>query len=211
MNPVDILIWIHAGFGGIALLSGVGALSFKKGSKNHVISGKTFYYAMAVSAMVALLIAVLPGHTSPFLFMLGIFSLYLIIGGKRAVRFKKIDENTSLSFDLTLAVIMIISAVGTVVWILFNSGPLLLTGIFGGLGSVLAIRDLKNSKKRENLKKGWIKIHLGKMIGGYIAATTAFIVVNQFIPNIWGWLAPSIIGSTFITYWMVKLSPKGKS
>lgn len=28
------------------------------------------------------------------------------------------------------------------------------------------------------------------MMGGYIDATTAFIVVNELIQSIWGWLTP---------------------
>jgi len=49
---------------------------------------------------------------------------------------------------------------------------------------------------------------LGKIVGSYIVTAKAFIVVNGFIPNIWGWIAPSIIGGIIIVYWNIKLSKK---
>ena len=46
------------------------------------------------------------------------------------------------------------------------------------------------------------------MTGGYIAAVSAFFVVNQILPGIWNWFVPGIIGSGYITYWMIKLNKK---
>ena len=44
------------------------------------------------------------------------------------------------------------------------------------------------------------------MIGGYIAASTAFVVVNEFFPSFYGWFIPGIIGGFFIAYWLRKLN-----
>ena len=43
------------------------------------------------------------------------------------------------------------------------------------------------------------------MIGGYIAATTAFVVVNEFFSGLYGWFVPGLIGGIYIGYWMSKL------
>ncbi len=68
--------------------------------------------------------------------------------------------------------------------------------------------DLILFKNHERLKEGWLKLHLGKMIGGYISAATAFVVVNQFFPSFYGWFIPGIIGGFVITYWTRKIKAK---
>ena len=80
--------------------------------------------------------------------------------------------------------------------------------VFGVVGILFSIRDLRLYKKPKQLKKGWLKFHLGKMIGGYISATTAFVVVNQFFPGIYGWFVPGIIGSFVIVFWIKKIERK---
>ena len=72
---IQILIIIHASFGGIALLAGGIALIVKKGRKVHKKSGIIFFYTMLASAIVAFVISVLPNHHSPFLFSIGILSV----------------------------------------------------------------------------------------------------------------------------------------
>ena len=80
--------------------------------------------------------------------------------------------------------------------------------VFAIVGITFSVRDLVLFKKREWLRKGWLKLHLGKMIGGYIVATTAFVVVNQFFPSFYGWFIPGIIGGFIIAYWMIKMNKK---
>ena len=99
--------------------------------------------------------------------------------------------------------------------VLMISLPILLTKsiniilvVFAIVGILFSVRDLILFKNPEQLKKGWLKLHLGKMIGGYISATTAFVVVNDFFPSFYGWFIPGIIGSFIITYWMRKLNRK---
>ena len=44
-ETIQILIYIHAGFGGIALLSGLLSLIAKKGKEIHKKSGLIFFYS----------------------------------------------------------------------------------------------------------------------------------------------------------------------
>lgn len=208
MNFVDItkvLIYLHATLGGIALLCGGVALIAKKGKKTHIKTGKIFYYSMLSSAFTALILSVIPEHENPFLFTIGLFSSYFILSGYRALRFKK--ESPNLTFDKILS------------WILFFVGltmiglPIILhqklnivLGIFGLLAVVFSIQDLIQFKNKLKLKQNWLKAHLGKMVGGYIAATTAFIVVNNIIPGVFGWFAPGLVGGVYIYYWIRKLN-----
>ena len=74
---IQILIYSHALFGGIALLSGFISLIAKKGKKTHKKSGKLFYYCMLLSASTALVIASLPNMKIRFYLLSGFLVLIL--------------------------------------------------------------------------------------------------------------------------------------
>lgn len=205
MEPlIKIFIIIHATFGGIALVAGFIAMIAKKGLKTHKISGIVFYYTMLTSAITAMLISFLPNHHSPFLFAIGIFSTYFIITGKRALRFKNQDPN--LFLDKWICRIMIFSGILMIFLpVLFYKNINIILSVFAIVGIIFSTRDLVLYKTPERLRKVWLKLHLGKMIGAYISATTAFVVVNGFIPGIYGWFIPGIIGGFVIVYWSKKV------
>lgn len=207
---IQIFIYVHAFFGGIALLSGFISLLAKKGKIVHKKAGKLFYYCMLFSAFSAMLIACLPQHTSPFLFSIGIFSSYFIITGYRAIRFKK--DVTDLKYDKIISWIMILTGVLMVLYNpLINYKINIVLTTFGLIGLLFSARDLMLFQNKNKLKKVWLKLHLGKMIGGYIAATTAFIVVNGFFPSFYGWFIPGTIGAFYIIYSIRKVSNRQKS
>ncbi len=200
-------IYVHAGFGGIALLSGFGALVAKKGKGAHRKFGKLFFYAMLTSAIMALVISVLPNHESPFLFGVGIFSSYFILSGYRALRFK--HKKPNLTIDRVISGIMLVSGIAMALYFpIVHQEINIVLAVFGCLGIYGSIRDLRLFANPEKLQQNWLKLHLGQMTGGYIAATTAFIVVNNFIPSVFAWFIPGIIGSFYIAYWVRKLEKK---
>lgn len=204
---IHLLIYFHAALGGIALISGLIALIVTKGKTVHKKSGKLFYYAMLFSALTALIIASLPKHESPFLFSIGIFSSYFIITGYRAIRFK--NSNLNLRTDRITSWIMISTGVLMLFYnpIVNQKINIVLTA-FGIIGVFFSTRDLMLYKNTNKLNQVWLKLHLGKMSGGYIAATTAFIVVNDFFFSFYGWFIPGTIGGFFILYWIRKLNKK---
>jgi uncharacterized membrane protein len=108
-QTIKILIYIHAAFGGIALLAGLVSIIAKKGLAIHKKSGIVFFYTMLVSAVTAMIVAFLPNHESPFLFAVGIFSLYFILTGKRSLRFKY--KNPNLQTDKWISRMMIITGI----------------------------------------------------------------------------------------------------
>ncbi len=194
------LIYVHAGLGGLALAAGLVSLIVTKGNKIHKLCGRVFFYSMLSSAFLALIISVIPDHESSFLFAIGIFSIYLITGGFRAWKIAR--KSTSLLPDKIIAIVMVIAGLGMIlVPVLFSKNgfnPVL--AIFGTIGLVLALQDLRLFNNREKLKKGIMRLHIGKMVGGYIAAVTAFIVVNNLLPGLYGWLGPTVIGSIYIAW-----------
>lgn len=203
------LIYVHATLGTIAFIAGFIAIITKKGENTHKKSGIVFYYSMLLSAFSALIIAVLPNHENAFLFTVGLFSSYFIISGYRALQFKK--PNPNLLPDKIIAGVMLITGISMIVYPIFSFGKLntVLT-VFGSLGIIFSIRDFLLFKDTKKLRKHWLKLHIGKMLGGYIAAVTAFIVVNQFIPGIAGWFVPSIFGTVYMNYWFWKLRKQKK-
>ncbi len=206
-NTIQIFILIHAAFGGIALLAGFVAMIAKKGFKVHKKSGIIFYFAMLFSAIIAMFVSFLPNHESPFLFAVGIFSMYFVLTGKRALKFKFINPN--LQIDKWISRIMIITGILMIFLpLIFSKSLNIILCVFAIVGIVFSVRDLILYKNPERLKRSWLKLHLGKMIGAYIAATTAFVVVNQFFPSFYGWFIPGIIGGFFISYWMRKINGK---
>lgn len=206
MELAKILIYyIHAPLGGIALLAGGVVLIVKKGNGAHKKWGSVFYYSMLMSAIAALVISVLPKHNSAFLFSIGLFSSYFLISGLRSLAYKQ-NEFTLIGDRI---VAYLISATGLVMVlypIIFYGKLNIILSVFGVVGLLFGIRDLRLYKDRAQLKRDWLKLHLGKMIGGYIAAVSAFFVVNQILPGIWNWFVPGMVGGVYIAYWMRKLN-----
>lgn len=201
---IQYVVYAHAALGGIALLTGLIALLVKKGSKNHILSGKIFFWSMLTSGLVALVVSCLPDHENPFLFAVGVFSVYLICSGYRAIQYK--NPTVNLTFDKILAGSMIITGLGMVlVPIIVKSEINIVLSVFGIFGIILSIQDFMGFRHLDRLRKSYLQAHLGKMIGGYIAAVTAFIVVNQIFPPLIGWLGPTVVLTPIIFYWTRKV------
>ncbi len=204
------LIYTHAAFGGVALLTGFISILAFKGKNLHKKSGKFFVQTMIISGLTAMLIAISPKHENPVLFAIGIFSTYLALTGYRALRFKQ--KGVDLKIDKLLASIMLITGLSMLLLpAIINQQINIILSVFGLVGIVLSVQDLVLFKRPETLRKGWLKLHIGKIMGGYISAVTAFIVVNQFIPGMMGWFVPTIIGSVYITYWQIRANQLAKS
>lgn len=206
-QAIQILIYIHAAFGGIALLTGFISIIARKGSSLHKKFGLIFFYSMFTSGLIAMIVAFMPKHESPFLFAVGIFSLYFVLTGKRALNFKR--KNPDLRIDRWISAIMIMSGVLMILLpIILTKSINIILVVFAIVGIAFSVKDLMLYKNTERLRKAWLKLHLGKMLGGYISATTAFVVVNSFFSSIYGWFIPGIIGGFFIIYWIRKLNKK---
>jgi len=206
---IQILIILHATLGGIALTSGAIAILSKKGGKTHKLSGKFFFYAMLLAALDALVISILPNHVSPFLFSIGVFSTYFLLSGYRSLTFKK--QHRKLVLDKIISGTTVILGAVMIVYPLSSQGAFnIILSVFGIAAIIFGLRDLLLYRNSEKLKKDWLKMHLGKMMGAYISASTAFFVVNGIMPGIWNWFVPSIIGSSYIVFWMRKLNSSKK-
>jgi len=204
---IQIFIYIHAAFGGFALLAGLVSIIAQKGKNIHRKSGLIFFYSMMLSGIIAMIVAVLPNHESPFLFAVGIFSLYFVLTGNRALNFKR--KNPDLKIDKLISIIMITTGVLMILLpIILTKSINIVLVVYAIVGIIFSVGDFILFRNPERLRKGWLKLHLGKMLGGYISATTAFVIVNKIFPSFYGWFIPGIVGSFIIAYWMRKMNKK---
>lgn len=199
---ITILIIIHAALGGISLLSGLSAILAAKGSSRHVLSGKIFYYCMTSSVVIAVIIALIPGHTNYFLLVIGIFSLYLIVTGKRIYSLKNYEIKKAKKSDQIISYSMMFIGICMMIWGIFivitNNSIGFAMILFGLIGLRLAYSDILFYRKWFTGYNELVRIHISKMVGGYIAAWTAFLVVNKALPGILPWIIPTILGTVYI-------------
>lgn len=202
---IKIVIYIHAFLGGIGLLTGILIVITRKGNVNHKKIGKLFTVNMLLSILISLVVTTLPNHENLFLFLIGTFTIYLIIAGNRALKFKtKLKANT---WDWLISGTMLFS--GLVMIIIgmngFMQNRAVLFLIFGTASCLLSLADFRFYKQPKRYKNGWLMAHVGKMMGAFIASVTAFIVAGLNYTTLIAWIAPSLIGTPYIIYWIRKL------
>ena len=72
--------------------------------------------------------------------------------------------------------------------------------LFGVLSFRMCYIDYKGYTNKVTDTLYGLKNHIGRMTGSYIAAFTAFLVVNNtFLPPILAWSLPGLIGGLFIS------------
>lgn len=204
---IKIAIYIHAFFGGIGLIAGIGSILLKKGSVPHKRMGKLFSIGMLTSSIISLPIAWMPNHKNLFLFLIGLFTIYLVLMGNRVLTFKSktklnadiIDKIISGSM-LILSLIMLFIGIYGLINTMNNSILYVFFGSFGLFSTIKDFRFFKNQGKNK-----WLTNHVGKMVGAFIASVTAFIVAGLELGNIISWTLPSILGTIYIIYWIKKL------
>jgi uncharacterized membrane protein len=192
------LIIFHAACGGVALVAGVPALIYKKGSQPHILAGRVFFYGMLLASISALIVSRMPEHESLFLFVIGVFSAFLITTGYRSLKIKKNAKKINWLDHLVHASMLAAAVYMAYVGFNIESGFRYVMLLFAGIAFFMLIQDSGFLYLGKVKKSNWMVRHLVRMIAGYISATTAFIVVNQILPGLVGWIAPTVIGSILI-------------
>jgi hypothetical protein len=200
---LSIVLFIHIIGGSIALLSGLAAIFTVKGSVPHRLSGKIYFGGMTAVFVGAVVVAV--GHQNYFLLMVGFFSYYMTVRGYRILYLKKPERKHKIHLIdgciITIATIFILTLVGWGVRELLEGQMMGIVGIvFGGVGLSLVIADVQKIFNPPSDRMHWWYGHISSMGGSYIAAVTAFVVVNIQVPQFqWVlWILPSVVGSIII-------------
>jgi uncharacterized membrane protein len=213
------LLIIHIAGGAIGLLTGLINIARRKGDRFHRQVGKIFTYNMLANAFSAIGLALL--HPNSFLFIVGIFTLYMVGTGNRCLRLKKLrpDDSTAVNQQAPKPIDWILTGGMLIAGLIFvfRGIQLLVAGntfgivytVFGGLGLFFVKTDFTNYRGQAAFKNYWVLVHLQRMTGSYIAATTAFLVVNasyfpEQIPSAVYWLLPTLVLTPLIIVWSRK-------
>ncbi|WP_400074261.1 hypothetical protein [Zobellia russellii] len=209
-QTITFFIYLHAFLGGVGLITGIGSIIVKKGSSLHKKFGKLFSIGMVGSSVISMPIAMMPNHENLFLLLIGLFTVYLVLIGNRALAFKikteadVVDKVISGSM-LFFSILMLGIGLNT----LLNTNTMgILYVFFGGFGLLLTFKDFQFYKNPQKTKNRWLISHIGKMIGALIASITAFIIAGLSIGNLIAWTLPTVLGTIYIIYWKRKVNPK---
>ena len=211
-----IFLIIHIIGGSLGLLTGILNIIAKKGNSRHRIVGKIFFFSMLTTGLSSLILSTI--NPSLFMFMVGIFTVYMVVTGNRYLHLKMLNENQKpkiIDWSLTIAMMLAgILFISLGIWSLLKSNLFGLVFItFGSIGLLFVRHDIKNYKGKSHLLNYWLSEHLQRMIGAFIASTTAFLVINakyfpEYIPLILYWLLPTIIFTPLIIKWANKYEVK---
>ncbi len=204
-QTIKILIYIHAFFGGLGLITGMISILVKKGDVNHKKAGKVFSYSMIISALISLFVARMPNHENLFLFLIGIFTIYMVLSGNRALTLKSKTKLNADNIDKLISGAMLLSSIVMtvigIIGIIKKIDNSILYIFFGGFGILMTIKDFQTFKTFTTNKNAWIKSHIGRMVGALIASVTAFMVAGLHIGTTLVWVMPTILGTGYIIYW----------
>jgi uncharacterized membrane protein len=144
-ETIKILIYIHAFFGGIGLITGIGSIVAIKGSVLHKKMGKIFSIGMMSSSLLSIPISWMPNHKNLFLFLIGLFTIYLVLAGNRALKYKRktkpelIDKIISGSMFIFSSIMVGLGAYN----LLIDWSTAMLYLFFGGFGLFFTIVDFR--------------------------------------------------------------------
>lgn len=204
---IQTTLFLHILAGVTALITAGLAVGSAKGGYLHRRAGNIYTLAMLFTGLSALILAVV--DPNPFLFAVGIFSLYLVFTGWRAAM---IRDGRSRQLDHAAGAVMALTGLGMLGWgtqgILTKTGaqPLVLLA-FGSIGLTMALADWRDWARGPVVGKPRIARHLGRMLGGTIATITAAGVVNlSFLPNLVVWLGPTVLITPIIFWWTARVT-----
>ena len=216
--PFAALLYAHVAGGALALLVGAAVLTRRKGDRLHKRLGWLFAGGMLLAGATSLAMAVL--RPNAFLFIVGVFTLYMVGTGLRYNRLRGLlQRQRPRGIDYGLTGAMGLFAVAFLVYGVHlltrgnTMGTVLLT--FGAISALFVWQDARNYRGGARSPKYWLLMHVSRMTGAYIAAFTAFLAVNigrfpDAIPGFVIWLAPTAILTPLIIRWSrrVRLSAK---
>nr|HEX4315346.1 hypothetical protein [Kofleriaceae bacterium] len=210
----DVLLPIHIAAGALALASMVPPLVARKGGALHRRAGWVFVAAMTVVAATAfaLSLARLVAPESPrdrviglFLFSVSALAAASVSTGVRVLRFKTRAAPHRNAYDLAISALCALAGAATLAYGALVAGSILLAA-FGVLGVAIGASQLAYWLRAPRERMHWWIQHMGAMLGGCIAATTALVVTNasRFGAGAFStivWLAVPAIGVPAIAVW----------
>jgi uncharacterized membrane protein len=206
----SFLLTSHIICGALVLVLGLIIMLLQpKGNSWHKKLGWIYYLAMCWISLSAVITMIFFKFIF-FLFPVAIFSFHLVYSGFRAIKLK--HAGNLAWYDWVVAIGTLLFGVGLFTYGIYqlingHNGTAILSLIFGFFISWSALGDISIYKNINNQTKMWWWMHhMRGMLGGYLAAITAFLVQNgEHIPvigNSWLiWVLPGAIGGTGLSIW----------
>ena len=104
-----IILVLHILGGSIGLITGTINIARRKGDRIHKKTGKVFLFSMLTTGFSALILSVL--HPNFFLFIVGVFTLYLTATGKRSLFFNRKINQSPQAIDWFMTITMLLASI----------------------------------------------------------------------------------------------------
>ena len=204
------LLVIHIAAGSVALLTAAIALATPKGERWHVLAGRVYAVGMTLVFVTAVPLAILGG--SIFLFLIALFSFYLVFAGWRFARNRRRQAH-----PMDWAAVIILGMTGLAMWGyavvigLQGSSQWVTLLAFGGIAVALGIADARFHWTQPGGVRR-VARHLTNMMAGTIATITAVAVVNVDMEPVWvPWILPTLVITPLIAWWNVRVLRRARS
>jgi hypothetical protein len=205
MAPTPAVITaFHVAAGTLVLAVAPAAMIVRKGGRSHRRWGSTFIAAMLVVLLTAAVMWQPHGHL--FLLFLDVVCAYLVFQGYRVIarRRRKQPQARQDGIDLAAAALVLLSTCALLVLAVTATTPLmrsiaLILAAIAAIAAAFAALDLRAIAAGRQSRLGSLLVHISAMIGAYISAVTAFVVINvHAAPMAARWIVPSLVGSIVI-------------
>jgi len=195
---------LHIIAGILIAVSGLLQILLKKGGKLHRVIGTVYFLVWPIVVITGWILG------SFLIAMLGAFGFYMAYTGYRFGRLKSTKINSVDKWMIVSAVILSIMIFVFGIYLLLfdknNFGIILV--FFGVIFSSITIRDSngyirgKLNRKMSGDSMEWFFEHFGRMYISYIAAMTAFTVIQNPFPFfvVLNWILPTVIGTGIIIF-----------
>jgi hypothetical protein len=206
---------LHIAAGTLGLLSGFGALAFRKGETLHRISGTVFFLSMLVMAGVgAYMAAILPQRGTVFI---GILTFYLVATAWVTVRRK--ENTTGPLFDYAaLAVAVACAVMLTIYGVMASMSPKGLVDSlpaaahypFAAIALLAVVLDFKVMRAGGIAGPPRIARHLWRMCTALVIAAFSFFLGQQKVMPVWmqgspALFAPPLIALALMIFWLIRV------
>ena len=192
---------LHAIAGTIVGLAGLAQIILKKGGKLHRIIGMAYFWSWLVIVVTGGIIG------SAIITLFGVLGFYMALTG---YRFGHLRSASIGLFDKIVVGTGLAFALGTLGWGIYmvlkeGGGFGTVALFFGVIFTLTAWKDFrefvqgKPIRKLSGHKMHWYFEHFGRMYISYIAAMTAFAVIQHvFGVALLDWILPTVIGTALI-------------
>lgn len=205
-----ILLAVHIAAGSVSLAAAGAAMVTAKGGRWHVLAGRVYAVGMAVVFLTAVPLAILGAST--FLFLIALFSFYLVFAGWRFARNRR-----RRAHPVDWVAVSAMGVTGLAMWgyavviALDGSSQWITLLVFGGIAIALGLADARFHWKQPGGARR-VARHLTNMLAGTIATITAVTVVNVDMDPVWvPWILPTVVITPLIVWWNVRVLRRARS